>query len=368
MFYKDQYNFLKGSGCPKCSYLSRFITKEEWVKRCNEQHNNKYNYTFSEFKSLEDKVEIECPEHGTFIQQAGYHMRGNRCPECGKIENNRRHLIPTEKLVQLFRKIHGTKFDYSLLDKDSYFKADYVQIICPIHGVYGQQIRTHLRGAQCLKCSEKYHMSNVEFKNEIERIYNGAIDTESINYINNRTRVIIKCSVHGHVHASPIGLIAGTGCPKCRQTKGETRISNFFTKLGVSYIQEYAIKPYRYRYDFFIPSINTLIEYDGAQHYTPVKHWGGEKGFAKQIMRDKIKNRLALIKNIRLIRISYLHDDYIEKYLSRRIDRKYPYFYNKVFYSTLEELYQALGINTSGMTYEDMYRNGEKYRTYKIYQ
>jgi very-short-patch-repair endonuclease len=28
--------------------------------------------------------------------------------------------------------------------------------------------------------------------------------------------------------------------------------------------------------DFYLPDYNICIEYNGAQHYKPVKYWGGE--------------------------------------------------------------------------------------------
>ena len=38
-------------------------------------------------------------------------------------------------------------------------------------------------------------------------------------------------------------------------------------------------------YDFFLPNHNTLIEFDGRQHFIAIEHWGGEKA----LQRNKIK-------------------------------------------------------------------------------
>ena len=57
--------------------------------------------------------------------------------------------------------------------------------------------------------------------------------------------------------------------------------------------------------DFYIPSINTIIEYDGVQHFKPISLFGGVKEFIKIQERDKIKNDYCIKNGIKMIRISY---------------------------------------------------------------
>lgn len=56
-----------------------------------------------------------------------------------------------------------------------------------------------------------------------------------------------------------------------------------------------------------LPSIrnNTCIEYDGGQHFFPVKKWGGVDYLKDVQERDTIKNNYAQQQGIKLIRISY---------------------------------------------------------------
>lgn len=53
--------------------------------------------------------------------------------------------------------------------------------------------------------------------------------------------------------------------------------------------------------DIFIEELNLAIEYQGLQHYQPVKYFGGEEGFLKTLRRDKRKARLCKRNNITLI-------------------------------------------------------------------
>ena len=58
------------------------ITFEEWIRRCKEQHGDKYDYSASDFKGSSKKVDIICPIHGQFNQLAKYHANGCECPKC----------------------------------------------------------------------------------------------------------------------------------------------------------------------------------------------------------------------------------------------------------------------------------------------
>lgn len=61
-----------------------------------------------------------------------------------------------------------------------------------------------------------------------------------------------------------------------------------------------------YRYDFYLPDYNRLIEFDGEQHYFySNKGWNTEEHFKKTQYSDQIKNEYALSNHIDLVRIPY---------------------------------------------------------------
>ena len=74
-------HLLRGHGCPKCAIEQSKISLEEFVRRANQKHNNRYDY--SKIYSLsENVVEIICPIHGSFFQNYNSHLFGNGCPIC----------------------------------------------------------------------------------------------------------------------------------------------------------------------------------------------------------------------------------------------------------------------------------------------
>jgi len=91
----------------------------------------------------------------------------------------------------------------------------------------------------------------------------------------------------------------------CSESKGEKEIERCLKKYGINHIREYKIKPYPYRYDFYLPDQDIYIEYHGHQHYRPVELFGGEKGFEKTKERDIIKERLVRENKGRFLVIAY---------------------------------------------------------------
>lgn len=76
----------------------------------------------------------------------------------------------------------------------------------------------------------------------------------------------------------------------------------------------------RQEIDIFITYLNLAIEYDGIQHFKPIKAWGGEEGLKKNIERDKIKEEKCKENNIILIRFNYKENDLLsENYVKSKL-------------------------------------------------
>lgn len=72
--------------------------------------------------------------------------------------------------------------------------------------------------------------------------------------------------------------------------------------------------------DIYIPHLNLAIEYDGIQHFKPIKAWGGEEGLKKNIERDKIKEKKCKENNVILIRFNYKENDLLsENYVKYKL-------------------------------------------------
>ena len=98
------------------------------------------------------------------------------------------------------------------------------------------------------------------------------------------------------------------------KSQPERIISYILDELNVRYIYEATFEDLvfkqKLRFDFYIPSINVCIEFDGGQHKYSVKAWGGEEMLKIRKLRDEVKNSYCETKNINLVRIPYWKNTY----------------------------------------------------------
>lgn len=57
--------------------------------------------------------------------------------------------------------------------------------------------------------------------------------------------------------------------------------------------------------DIFLVHYNLGIEYQGLQHFVPLKHWGGQSGYQKRIEHDQKKKVLCAKADVRIVYFSY---------------------------------------------------------------
>ena len=351
VFYQDRANHLHGHKCPKCRHEKMFITTEEFIRRSNIVRNYKYDYSKSVYVRNNIKVKIVCPIHGEFEQIPVSHMtQGYGCPKC-KIETiaNKRRLT-MERFLEVSRSVHGDKYDYSkVVLGDVATRRQHVTIICPIHGEFKQQPAKHMDGDNCPKCSGKYQMTTEEFKDVIHSIYGDRYDTSKTVYTRKDGKCIIGCPVHGFVKNSIESLRRGAGCNLCNSSTGENLVSVYLDKVGIKYEREYCINNFgdknRYRYDFYLPTLNIVIEFHGRQHYEAIDYFGGVEGFKRAQKRDAYKEQLLKKLNIPLLIIKYDKIDVLQTIIAQFINKLFPYEYQGALYPTINRLSKDVHID-----------------------
>lgn len=206
--------------------------------------------------------------------------------------------------------IHGDKYDYSLVDYVSSGKK--VKIICNSHYhsgyVFEQTPHCHLCGKGCPVCAGNVPMSNDEFAIRAREVHGDIYDYSQAHYVNAHTKVKIICPKHGAFEqVARCHLDFGQGCPLCNESKGERLILLFLEKQGIKFIRQKkfndCIDKKQLSYDFFLPDLNTLIEFNGAQHYKNFRF----KSHNLRVQRhhDWLKRKYARDNNYKLIIIPY---------------------------------------------------------------
>ena len=107
---------------------------ETYLEYVNSVHNNKYNYPEFSYAKLHDKIKIECPKHGIFMQSANHHKKGSGCAVCAQEINTDKQRDTTESFILKAKKVFN-KFNY---DKVEYGKSAHeeVEISCENHGSF----------------------------------------------------------------------------------------------------------------------------------------------------------------------------------------------------------------------------------------
>lgn len=82
IFVQKPSDHLSGRGCQICGNLRKFIGLDDFIERSNIVHNNKFDYSKVIYEHSTKKVEIVCPTHGSFFQQAAAHLQGQQCQRC----------------------------------------------------------------------------------------------------------------------------------------------------------------------------------------------------------------------------------------------------------------------------------------------
>ena len=84
-FLQTPTQHLCGDGCPKCGFLVNTLGLDDFIKKANLKHNNKYNYSLSNYINNKHKIRIICPIHGEFDQTAMHHLKGSGCKKCNHV-------------------------------------------------------------------------------------------------------------------------------------------------------------------------------------------------------------------------------------------------------------------------------------------
>jgi serine protease inhibitor ecotin len=293
------------------------FTLQKFIEKAINVHGDKYDYSSSIYHGSDNKIKIICPEHGEFEQIPYNHLMGKGCKKCSLISTSIKLKNTHNQFIEKAKKIHGDKYDYSLVDYINNRRK--VIIICPEHGNFEQIPSSHLLGGSCKSCANNLmsierRLTKDDFIDRANKIHGDKYDYSLIEYINHAVKVIIVCPIHGKFKQAPNAHLMGNkgkgcGCRLCKESTGERKISIWLNKQNIKFIREYKFDKCKnikkLPFDFYLPDLNTCIEYDGEQHYKPIKLFGGLDNLKKIKKNDLIKTNYCFNYNIGLIRIRY---------------------------------------------------------------
>ena len=208
------------AGCPKCGNktIAKLKTKtlDTFIEKARQIHEDRYDYSKSQYTGCDSPILIRCNKHGDFYQTPNNHYAGRGCPACGLGISN------TGEFIQAAIAVHGERYGYgSAVYVDSQTR---VLIECRLHGKFLQLPSNHLSGAGCKKCAVYSLRDTTESFIEKARVVHGdTYDYTQVQYSSSQKKITIVCKKHGEFRQVPNSHLNGSGCPSCG--KGANRSS-----------------------------------------------------------------------------------------------------------------------------------------------
>ena len=328
------------------------------------------------------KAEIRCNKHGIITTlRISNILRGRSkennyrlfCPECRKEYGSPSHRTdPKLAAEELEEKFPNSVYDFSKVAETYETLESEVTVICPIHGEFTKPYKYLINSndPRCPHCYEEHLLSRNRCDGKsslvscddaldilniviIEKNKNPDVDIKFLGFVDNKwigihTKLILHCNIHNitwttttyDTFRKPDTLYV---CPECRVRRQLCQSSSIGETKCLEELQLITVVDRQYKIkinpennifnvsgfiivDFYIPSKNIIIEYNGSQHYTfnTCFHNNNYQEFVNQVNRDEFLKRYCKENNIKLLIIPYKDDkripEIIEKFIKEGID------------------------------------------------
>ncbi len=239
-------------------------------------------------------------------------LQGKSCPKCSKIKTSKKQTKTTEQFIEELKIVNP---EITVIGKyiNSKTKIE-IQHSCGYE--WKASPSDLLKGTSCPKCFGRFKKTTEQFVKEL-KIINPEI-TVIGEYINSKTKIEIQHSCGYEWEALPNRLLQGRSCPRCRESKGEKFLSKVLKSNNIPFVPQFNLvknpKTNRWlRSDFAILNKENkpllILEYDGEQHFKPVKIFGGEEKLKATQYRDSVKDKYCKENNIPFCRFSYAQSE-----------------------------------------------------------
>lgn len=323
--------------------MSQKERQEEFIKKANIIHNNKYDYSKVKYINAHTNVEIICEIDGLFFQTPNNHLREKGCRQCAIRNSQLLRKQPLEEFIKEAKEMHGDKYNYDLVVYEN--KKSKIKIKCiECNKIFEQIAELHKRGANCPICakndaSRKQKITFEEFKKHANIIHKNKYNYSLAIFIDLNSDIEIICPEHEKFIQKALYHYRGNECHECaeeqrRITFKQTQNCKLKNIVVVDDIDdepkqtnaekfiEKAKKVHDDKYDY------SLVIYINSS--TNVKIKCIEHGIFEQTPRNHLhQNCPKCSKEINNAKYRFSTDDFIKKAIEIHKDK---YDYSKINY------------------------------------
>ena len=348
------YDAFRKTGCGTCASKNNNggsirLTKEQMIEKIEYSYGKDF-FAYNKLKYVNGHTPIEL---GCFKHKIWFNIKPNSIPAKGNTSKKSKKLkYPCPEC----RKEHASYFDeegtkqkildknpdfefISFIHKDNKHKSKSVKVRCKKDGHIMERDISHLRkdNKYLLKCPICHDLP-IQHNNTKGR-YRDGLNERFLSYRLARKYVAMndiysyreyklwhKITSPKFLPSNPHRIYKEFEDPTVgydefffrdfedNMSFGERKVKDALVANNIEYVFQKRYDDCRdfnpLPFDFFIPKLNALIEFDGKQHYVPIKFFGGDLydvKFMQTKKRDKIKSNYCLNNNIPLLRIKYTH-------------------------------------------------------------
>ena len=319
------YMLEKAVGCQYCHGHSL----PEWYVMKKVAEINPNIELLEPYEKMSKRIKCRCKKHDYIstksIQEI---LMGRGCKYCGAEKLSEQHFLSNDEVQRRVSERHP---HIQLIYYDGINSKESLWLCTKHNKKFKKVLSTMLRTAEsgCDECYKERMRRDFAFTTEefIIRLKQAHPDLELIGeYINSTTPIRIYCSTHDcEFQTTPVDILNRVSCcPKSFKTYKEEVMCSLIESWGYSIDRQHSFDSCRdvnlLKFDCYLMDFNTVIEYDGENHYFPVKY--GAQSWEDAVKKheytkkhDEIKNNFCIENNVNIIRVPYFEFENMDSFL-----------------------------------------------------
>lgn len=251
----------------------------------------------SKFYNKSDQdMEFICPEGHQMIKSAAAFKVNHNCIKCA----GQCPLQSKEKLYEYINSRGGTVIGTYINN------STLIDVDCGKGHIFKcTPTNTLKRGDYCTKCSKQ---CPIQARDELYELIINRGGNRIGEYVNASTPISVMCE-SGHIFNLDTNHFKNRGdwCTECKLSNGEQFINDILTSFNIKFERQYKLPNNILKYDFYLSDYNTLLEWDGEQHFYHKAGcgWDNRIEFEKRRHRDIVKIHNCFNYNYRMLRLDF---------------------------------------------------------------
>jgi very-short-patch-repair endonuclease len=286
------------------------ITIDEIRSRSYNVHGDLYEIPDQNIITMKTKINILCKKCNTyFLQTPENHT--NQKQGCSYCNGNNKLSLKQIRIKN--EKLYGNIFN--IPEQIIVNCASKIKILCKeCNNYFERNINTHINKKTPNKCPICYpkKLTLDKIRERSKNLHGNRYEIPNQEFTNNLSIINIYCSKCKKTFRQKIITHLDCRireCTNCNTSKGENTIEKYLIDNKINFEKQKRFDNCRnilpLPFDFYLPDMNTCVEYDGELHYISKDYFGGSIKLEETQKRDEIKTKYCKDNDINLIRIKY---------------------------------------------------------------